>query len=337
MATGRARRGVAGAAELAVRLGCRLVVVCSGQVQDEVRAWTGKWPGLRWHAVPLPPDYEHPLLTFESSRLAEAANGWYGRLNTKRNIGLLLARMLGWRTVLFLDDDIFDVRDALVRRAAAGLGKLAAIGLAVYDWPDNSVVCHANRFGGAGQGVFVSGSALLVDTRQQFSFFPKIYNEDWLFLFDWMAAGRVGRLGSVRQLRYDPFGDPHRAAAEEYGEVIAEGVVDFLHRRLPKTQLTDPDYWEAFLLRRERFIARAADRIAAQVQKPEHAAALLALKTAEGRRTEVTPAWCVNYLRTWQIDAQDWAERIGTLPAVDRFSTAAAHLGLNGKLVGLNR
>ncbi|MGQ0718427.1 MAG: hypothetical protein ACT4NP_14170 [Pseudonocardiales bacterium] len=337
VAAGRPTRHVAPAVELAARLGCHLVAVCSGQVRsEEFAALASEWPGLRWHAVHLPDGYDHPLLAFASSRLAELEDGRHGPLNTKRNIGLLLARMLGWRTVLFLDDDIFDVPDGLVRRAAAGLGRLAASALAVADWPDNSVVCHANRLGEPRQDVFVSGSALLVDTTQQFSFFPKIYNEDWLFLFDWMAAGLVGRVRSVRQLRYDPFEDPGRAAAEEVGEVIAEGMIDLLHRRVPLVQLTDPDYWQAFLLRRKAFIARAADRIAAQNQQPVHAAALVALAAAERRRSQVTPAWCGSYLQTWRIDAQAWVERIGDLSTVDQFSSATDYLDLSGDLVGLN-
>ncbi|MGH3789037.1 MAG: hypothetical protein ACRDRG_21355 [Pseudonocardiaceae bacterium] len=334
VAAGRPARYVAPAVELAARLDCHLVAICSGQVRsEEFAVLASEWPGLQWHAVHLPAGYDHPMLAFASSGLAEAEDGRHGSLNTKRNIGLLLARMLGWSTVLFLDDDIFDVHDALVRRAAAGLGRLAAIALAVGDWPDNSVVCHANRVGNPGQDVFVSGSTLLVDTTQQFNFFPKIYNEDWLFLFDWMTAGRVGRIGSVRQLRYDPFDDPERAAAEEFGEVIAEGMIDFLHHRLPLVQLTDPDYWYAFLLRRKEFIARAADRIAAQEPKPAHAAALSALIAAERRRSEVTPAWCISYLQAWRVDSRAWAERIGALSTVDGFSSATDYLDLSGNLV----
>jgi hypothetical protein len=333
----RPARQVAPAAELAARLDCHLVAVCSGQVRpEEIAVLASEWPGLRWHAVHLPDGYDHPLLTFASSRLAEVEDGRHGPLNTKRNIGLVLARMLGWRAVLFLDDDIFDVQIAMVRRAAAGLGSLAAVSLAVVDWPDNSVVCHANRLGEGRQGVFVGGSALLVDTTQQFNFFPKIYNEDWLFLFDWMAAARVGCFGSVRQQPYDPFEDPERAAAEEFGEVIAEGMIDLLHRRLPLIRLTDPDYWQAFLLRRGAFIARAADQIAAQPPKPGHAAALFALAAAERRRSQITPAWCVNYVQMWRVDAQAWAHRIGALTTVDRFCSATDFLDLSGNIVGLN-
>jgi len=337
VAAGCPTRHVASAVKLAAQLDCDLLVVCSGQVRPQgVAGFAAEWPKLRYHAVYLPDGYEHPLLTFASSRIAGVEDGRHGLLNTKRNIGLLVARMLGWHTVLLLDDDIFDVPDALVRRASAGLGRLAAIALAVVDWPDNSVVCHANRLVRRGQDVFVSGSALLVDTSAQFSFFPKIYNEDWLFLIDWLATARVGRIESVHQLRYDPFEDPERAAAEEFGEVIAEGMIDLLHRHLPTIQLTDSDYWQDFLLRRKAFIARAADRIAAEARTSLHAAALLALATAERRRSEITSTQCASYLHTWRLDTQAWAERIDTLRKVDRLLSAIDYFDLTGDLVDLN-
>jgi hypothetical protein len=65
-------------------------------------------------------------------------------------------------------------------------------------------------------------------------------------------------------------------------------MIDLLHRRLPLVQPTYPDYWRAFLLCREVFIARAADRIAAQVQKPVHAAALFALQWITSHRPPTT-------------------------------------------------
>jgi len=332
---GRPTRHIAPAVELAGRLNCDLLAVCSGQVHPQkVATLAREWPKLRCHVVYLPNNYEHPLLSFKSSRMTEVADGRHGLLNIKRNITLLVARMLGWHTVLFLDDDIFDIPDALVRRASAGIGRFAAVALTVVDWPDNSAVCHANRLAEGRQDVFVSGSALLIDASAEFSFFPKIYNEDWLFLFDWLAAARVGRVGAVRQLRYDPFEDPERAAAEEFGEVIAEGLIDLLHRRLPAKELTNLDYWQAFLLRRKAFIARAAHRIAAQTQNPLNSAALLALAAAERRRSEIAPHHCVSYVQTWRLDVQTWVERIDALKRVDRLLSAINYLDLAGNLIG---
>ncbi len=173
----------------------------------------------------------------------------------KRNIALLVARMVEWDTVLFLDGDIRDVDADTVRLAAGALGAdrsrpVSAVGLAVEDYPDSSVVCHANRFGGGGQTAFVGASALLVDvTAPELGHFPTVYNEDWLFLYDALAAKRVRREGRVRQLRYDPFGDPQRGRDEEFGDVVAEGLTAHLERGGRGVPLA-PSFWAAFLRRR---------------------------------------------------------------------------------------
>ena len=81
----------------------------------------------------------------------------------KRNVGLALAKMLGWRRIFFLDDDIRDIAYPDLQRTVDMLGSFSAAGMWVTDFPDNSIVCHANRMTGGSQDVFVSGAALAVD------------------------------------------------------------------------------------------------------------------------------------------------------------------------------
>ncbi len=69
-------------------------------------------------------------------------------LSTKRNLGLVLARMLGWQRLMFLDDDIYDVTEEDVDALAAGLSDHSVSVLIPEDYPDNSVACHAHRLGG---------------------------------------------------------------------------------------------------------------------------------------------------------------------------------------------
>ena len=86
---------------------------------------------------------------------------------------------------------------------------------------------------GEHQGVFVSGSVLAVDCRVPFGFFPDLYNEDWLFFYRDAAEERLATSGSLaEQLPYDPFADPQRAAGQEFGDVIAEGIYALLHSGL---------------------------------------------------------------------------------------------------------
>ena len=112
----------------------------------------------------------------------------------KRNIGLVLAKMLGWRRIFFLDDDIRDITYPDLQRTVDMLGSFSAAGMWVTEFPDNSIVCHANRVTGGSQDVFVSGAALAVDCESDIGFFPDIYNEDWLFFFDAASKGRARKL-----------------------------------------------------------------------------------------------------------------------------------------------
>lgn len=337
VSAGRPSQHLAPAAALADQLGCMLVALRSpgGPEPVEIAARSTEWPSLRWHTAQVPDGYDHPLLQLTSSAGVEMTEGRLGLLSVKRNVGLILGRLLDWRTVMFLDDDIVSLDADVIREAASGLDRSAAVGLAVADWPDNSVVCHANRLGGGAQQVFVSGSALLVDCTRPFGFFPNIYNEDWLFLFDALQARTVSRTRHVGQLPYWPYADPNRATVEEFGEVMAEGLIDALHRRLSPTALRDAAYWTGFLERRRMFIARTAQRVGAAAPDDDVDAALGSLHAAEERRGDITAAACAGYVADWRADTAEWHRRITLLPRFPTFEAAAGYLGLTASLVGL--
>lgn len=330
--SGRRAEEIRTAAELAAGLDANLLALCNARstaadVADVVR----DIDGLRWHAVDADPRHAHPLLLRRP-----AVPGYGGRLalSTKRNIGLLTARMAGWDTVLFLDDDIRGIGPDAVRLAAGdldpgGMGPASAVGFAVRDWPDNSVACHANRLAGGEQDVFVGGSALLVDTAaDDLGHFPVVYNEDWMFLFDALAAGRVRRAGSVRQLPYDPFGDPQRGRSEEFGDVIAEGLVTYLQEGGAGVPV-DPAYWATFLRRRATFLADVRLRLGTGPGSPRHRAARRAVEAAAVRSAEIRPLHCVRFLRGWRVDREVWRRRMAIAPRFGDAGEALRHLGLS--------
>jgi hypothetical protein len=157
------------AVTLARAAGCWLLILCSGRLDstDAVKFLAAR----SYHkavAVDLPRGYSHKLLCFPEllaikSELPKACGFYTTDLSMKRNIGLVLARMLGWRQIFFLDDDIRDITHPNLQRTVDMLGSFSAAGLWVNDFPDNSIVCHANRETGGSQGVFVSGAALAVN------------------------------------------------------------------------------------------------------------------------------------------------------------------------------
>ena len=91
-----------------------LVVLCSRQTQAaDVGQLLSDKRFNKGLAVDIAHDYHHPLLTFISSDLARNELRFCvnpsGDLSTKRNLGLLLARMLGWNRIFFMDDDVRDL------------------------------------------------------------------------------------------------------------------------------------------------------------------------------------------------------------------------------------
>jgi hypothetical protein len=293
------------------------------------------WPRLRFHHLYVRPGFTHPLLPLTADPDADVRDRRHGMLSTMRNIGLLMAKMLGWSGVLFLDDDISGLNVDAVLCAARGLGGLAAVGFPIHTFADNSVVCHANRLSGADQAVFVGASALLIDTSRPFPFFPNVYNEDWLFLYDNVAMRRVGRAAAnaVQQQEYNPF-LPDRASAEEFGDVIAEGLMAGLHLSSRVFAPTHTDYWRDFLEARRVFIADAADRLAAHMESGSTRDAIAALGAAEERRARITPEYCSWYVQRWRADLTIWATGLSTLRRFDSVGPAADHLGLHASLIG---
>jgi len=246
----------------------------------------------------------------------------------KRNVGLLLARLCGWRTIMYLDDDIRGMTGHAVSRAADLTSCFRAVGFKIDDYPDNSVVCHAHRLSGGKQDIFPGGSALLVDVEQCYSLFPPIYNEDWLFLFDAVQSSSVAVAGALSQLEYRPFAHSRRAATEEFGDVIAEGLYQLIHEGTSVTDAT-VEYWQNVLERRSRLI----DHIAAQLLRTEGEApvigcALMSLAAARKRLAAITSLACVSFIHAWRTDLDNWRERLLGLPTFGDLATATKFLEL---------
>jgi len=329
VAAGRPAELLRPAAELAMELRRPLVALCSHQASAAgFAAIADHWPGLSWVAVDLPAGYTHPLLTLRTSTIRDARALRLGDLSVKRNLGLLLARLAGWPSVLFLDDDIDGIDPLAVRRAATALARCEVAGLTVEEYPDNSVVCHANRLAFGRQDVFVSGSALLARTDRITSFFPDVYNEDWLFYFHALTRRSVAAHASVRQLRYLPFADPGRAVAEEFGDILAEGLVSILDNRSRLFAATEATYWRRFIGLRREFSAAIAARLLSQPSDDERRAAVRALAAADQRRTTITPGSCAAYVRTWRADRLDWARRLDELDSAGDLAAALRGLDL---------
>src|SRR5260370_12026888 len=213
------------AAAAALFLRCPLVTLHSRKWTNAFAAAAYLDPAVDLIAIDVPDSAQLRLPELETSRLLTGTI--FERrttLSTKRNLALVLSHMLRWKRIIFLDDDIRVPNPSDLSRAASLLDAHTAVGLGIGGFPDNSMVCHAFRAGGGRQETFIGGGAMAIAMKRNRSFFPNVYNEDWVFLLD--ACKRlqpVATVGQVLQYPYDPY-RVDRARAEEVGAVLAEGI-----------------------------------------------------------------------------------------------------------------
>ncbi|MFI5710958.1 hypothetical protein [Kribbella sp. NPDC051620] len=306
---------------LATALSVPLVVLCSHQAQIEgVAKRVRNTFGARGLIIDVPAGYPqswHPLTSAPDFHQASA--GRSSDLSAKRNIGLRLARMRGWKKILFVDDDIFPFKAQQVDRLAAQLDRHPVASMASRYFPDNSVVCHARRLAGFRQDVFVSGAVLGVNTQHpEMSFFPDVYNEDWFFFSRPAAERSLPKVGEVRQDEYEPFADPARAEREEFGDLLAEGMYTAFESRHGWTfndQLrvaASPRFWEHVKEGRWFVIEETRQRLNTLMNKGPGvdtwriAEALNSLDAAEGQLHRISPGTCVDFIAAWREDEVRW-------------------------------
>ncbi len=333
--TARSSSRLRHAAGLAEELGATLVTLCSkGATRRQVVAdLQGRYLLIDLVAVDMPVALGYPVPRLETSRMF-AGTRWERRtdVSLKRNLGLLLARSVGWQRVVFLDDDIAVDDPVDLRRAVSLLDRHYAVGLSVGGYPDNSVVCHAHRSTGGLQETFVGGGALAVRADRVESFFPNIYNEDWLFLLDDVGLRPVTETGTAKQQPYDPFADPERARGEEFGDNLAEGVFALLDGG-KRVQDADEQYWRWFLAARGELILDIIERARKldDLEPSQRQRMLASLRAAYGRLQHARPEQFMRYLRAWRADGTRWRRCLAELPIRLAFDQALCHLGLAGR------
>jgi glycosyltransferase involved in cell wall biosynthesis len=330
------------AARVANKLDATLVVLSSKYSSSREVAETVK--RVKLIAVDTDAISTDVVPSFETCRLLEQTR-FERRTDTsrKRNFGLLLARLIGWQRILFLDDDI-EIPKPLDLREAAGLtDRYAGVGLENKGMHDNSVVCHAYREAGGLQKVFIGGGALVVGEKSMTSFFPNIYNEDWFFLLDDDGLRPTTVTGTAIQKPYDPYRE-ERAKKEELGDSLAEGLFWLLDNGRTLHDAT-VEHWRDFLHNRAEFITEVIGMVKhMDGDAMQRSQMLLALKAARGRCQYIDPDMCVKYVDAWRSDRlrwrlhveamrhKHWTGRLTTPAGVDRLFRA---LGVPNRAVHL--
>jgi hypothetical protein len=317
-------------AELAASADVLLVVLASRDCDVvEASALVASIQGCRALIVGIPSGFRNGLLTFQTSdpSFAHLKARRNSDLSLKRNLGLLLARLMLWGKIVFLDDDIFGVTLTDLAKIATQLDSHQVTGLITRSYPDNSVVCHANRLSGRSQDNFVTGAALGVNCAENpLDFFPDVYNEDWLFFATHAALGQVISVGTARQQLYKPFADPNRAAMEEFGDLIAEGLYALFNDGQSLDAATKA-YWGEFIHARGKLIERITEDL---YLIPTHEAvqAYESMRHASKQLASITAEECVRFVKAWRYDRGAFARTANEMPQVGNFAAACDYLEL---------
>lgn len=316
---------------MARRTQTRLIVMCSRDVTEGDVMGMAAEANVEAYAFDLPPGYllKVNFDTSDDKELFAASPGWDRDLSMKRNIGLVLACLLDWPRLMFLDDDIYSVGQHDVSALAAALEDHSVSALIPKWYPDNSVVCHANRLSGGQQDVFASASGIGVRCHRELAFFPNLYNEDWFFFAEEAAKHRIAKVGESRQRKYDPYDHSDRAAREEFGDLLAEG----LYARLDNKEGiwdADIDYWRYFRERRFEFhqqVIEALGRVDAQ-DRSEATRATKSVYAAQQQLEKIPPELCQKFMRLWRNDLDRWRDYLASLPHRETIAEAFRFLNL---------
>jgi hypothetical protein len=326
---------------LAVETAVPLIVICSKRTNTRQVIDAAAQENVEVFAVDLPPPPANPLesISFATSTdkdLLAVTWGLTRDLSTKRNLGMVIARMLGWQRLMFLNDDIYDVSKEDVLALATGLDDHNVSVLISDMFPDNSVVCHAHRLGGGQQGTFASAGAMGVRCdRDDLAFFPNIYNDDWFFFSEEAADHKIAWVGTSRQREYDPYEDPQRAVNEEFGDLMAEGLYARLDANLDILGV-DVAYWAEFIERRRDFLEQVAESLARHpngdldIEEGQKLhAAQVSIRAAQSQLKRISPGLCQKFIELWQADQVEWQSYLTKLPHFDSVGSALDHLGLD--------
>jgi hypothetical protein len=313
------------AARLAAETGTLLVVLASRDSRiDDVTALVASTTGCRALVVEVPEGYGHDYFEYTTSTCVEfqvANANRQSDLSLKRNIGLILARLLGWTKIMYLDDDIYGIHAGQLAKVSAQLENYPVTGLVSRQYPDNSVVCHANRLSGANQDNFITGSALGVNcARDPLPFFPDIYNEDWLFFIEHAASDNLPCVGEAHQLEYKPFQDPTRAAREEFGDLLAEGLYALIDSG-DRPSCATKAYWEIFAAAR-RSLLDEISTVLKVLATNEAIQALKSIQAAQEQAAKIMPGHCMAFLEAWRDDRSKFEATVKNLDDVDSYADA---------------
>ncbi len=324
----RSAEQLAPAVQLAAQMRCQLIALYTSGFPDGLSAVLATLQPGQATALALASEARHALLDLAAGMPQSPVSPCALDISKKRNLGLLIGRACGWTRMLFLDDDIRRLSAAKLSSAAALLNQYPVVGLQVTGFPDASVVGHARRLAESVRKPFISGGAMLVNPQRTRGFFPPIYHEDWLCVMDHLRLGEVVITGKVRQLAYQPFTTTTRAQLEEFGDILASGLLWLVHAN--RNSSTDEhSYWREAT--NQQFWRDILDQRAKLLDDLSESLELLPLESIQAARRrcgELSPDEFVSFMTKWLGSLATWRILVSGLHGADSVAKALAELGL---------
>ena len=219
-------------------------------------------------------------------------------LPLKRNYAIWFSIKEGFRKILLVDDDIVGIDSHKLDAGAYLLDKYTAVGSFVEDYPDTSIIGHTQLNNGDDFKCFLSGSFLFISPFEINNFFPKLYNEDWVFMTPLLLNNKICTFGEIMQKPYDPFFIPEKATFQEYGEIIAEGLFALLDKKEFNLRY-DNCAWDEIIERRRNQLLELQKSVKCDIQKSIISKALL-------QNSKILPCDCTDYMYSLDEDRLSW-------------------------------
>ncbi len=336
----RSAEQLCSAAELASKARCQLVVLCTDSLPARLSSVLDRLKPGQATPLALSSNVRHHLLDIGAAIPQSMVSFAALDISRKRNLGLLIGRKCGWARMLFLDDDIRKLSVPKLSAAAALLDDYPVVALQVNKYPDASVVGHARRLAGRRQEPFISGGSLLVNPQLITGFFPPVYHEDWLCVINHLMRGEVAVGGQVGQLKYEPFTTTRRAQSEEFGDILAPGLLWLAMQSAAggdQSPVSDSDRWRAAL--ETQFWAgildervKLLDNLIENVELTRgHNAGTRprqSVLAARQRCGDLSPGEFVSFMRNWLELVAEWQARLSDVRWVGSVAEALTDLDL---------
>lgn len=323
------------AVQLARQLRCQLIALYTDKFPDGLSQALAEIRPGRASALALRSGAGR-LLDVGSASPPDPVSSYAVDISRKRNVGLLIGRSCRWTRILFLDDDIRGLSADKVSSAAALLSQYPVVGLQVHGFPDASVVGHARRLAGSGRKPFISGGSMLVNPQRMRGYFPPVYHEDWLFVMDHLRLGEVAIAGTVAQLPYQPFTTNTRARLEEFGDILALGLLWLVRENGDSPagergywrEATEPQFWRDMLQQRITLLDDLYRRLEQINRQLAITLPLESIRAAQQRCNELSPDEFVSFVEKWLDSLTTWRTRLASLHRADSVAQALAELDL---------